>query len=36
VWKEELKIRATSTNDDEKRKAMREKKTGIMKEGVSV
>ena len=26
VWKEELKIRATSTTDDEKRKATREKK----------
>ena len=26
VWKEELKIRATSTTDDERRKAMREKK----------
>ena len=26
VWKEELKIRASSTTDDERRKAMREKK----------
>jgi hypothetical protein len=36
VWKEELKIRATSTTDDERRKATREKKTGIMKEGGSI
>jgi hypothetical protein len=26
VWKEEFKIRAISTTDDERRKAMREKK----------
>jgi len=36
VWKEELQIRAMSTTDDERRKAMREKKPGIMKEGGSV
>jgi hypothetical protein len=32
VWKEELKIRATSRTDDERRTATREKKPGIMKE----
>ncbi len=36
VWKEELKIRAISTMDDERRKATREKKTGIMKEAPTV
>ena len=29
VWKEELKIRASSTTDDERRKAMREKKNKV-------
>jgi hypothetical protein len=32
VWKEELRIRAISTTDYERRKATREKKTGIMKD----
>ena len=36
VWKEELQIRVTSTTNDDRRKATREKKTGIMKEGGSV
>ena len=36
VWKEELKIWAISTTDNERRKATREKKTGIMKEGGSI
>ena len=36
VWKEELKIRATSRTDDERRTETLEKKTGIMKEGGNV
>ena len=36
VRKEELQIRATSTTNDDRHKATREKKTGIMKEGGSI